>query len=141
MKKYLSFSNIITGFLILLAVLFFLYQKGYILANFENLSPKEAYSLLKQKKEEFVILDVRTPQEVMEDGKIPGSILIPVDTLGNNIEKLEKFKNKKILVYCRSGNRSVAASRILSSLGFKVYNLRGGINAWKEEGLPLEYKR
>ncbi len=138
MKKYFSFSNLLTGFLLVFAAFFYLYQKGYILANFENLSPKEAYSFIEKNKDKTIILDVRTPQEVVQDGKIKGAILIPVDQLAQNIDKLKEYKDKNILVYCRSGNRSVAASRILSSLGFKVYNIRGGINEWKEEGLPVQ---
>ncbi len=137
MKKYFSFSNLLTGFLLLFAVLFYLYQKGYILANFENISPREAYALLK-KEDDIILLDVRTPQEVIHDGKIKGSILIPLDQLAQNIDKLKKYRDKKIFVYCRSGNRSVSASRLLSSLGFKVFNIRGGINEWKEEGLPVQ---
>ena len=138
MKEIFSFSNILFVFFILVAVFFFLYQKGYILANFENLSPEEAYKMIKEEKKDVVILDVRTPQEVKQDGKIPNSILIPVSKLAENIDRLKKYRDKKIIVYCRSGNRSVAASRLLSSLGFKVYNLKGGINRWKEEGLPVK---
>jgi rhodanese-related sulfurtransferase len=137
MKKYFSFSNLLTGFLLLFAVLFYLYQKGYILANFESISPREAYALLK-KEDDIILLDVRSPQEVIHDGKIKGSILIPLDQLAQNIDKLKKYRDKKIFVYCRSGNRSVSASRLLSSLGFKVFNIRGGINEWKEEGLPVQ---
>ncbi len=138
MKEIFSFSNILFVFFILIAVFFFLYQKGYILANFENLSPEEAYKMIKKEKKNVVILDVRTPQEVKQDGKIPNSILIPVNKLAENIDRLKKYRDKKIIVYCRGGNRSVAASRLLSSLGFKVYNLKGGINRWKEEGLPVK---
>ncbi|WP_457625537.1 rhodanese-like domain-containing protein [Persephonella sp.] len=124
-------------FLILLigaGFLYYLYIKGYIFANFENLSPKEIYQFIR--KEDVIILDVRTPEEAETEGKIPASILIPLDSLRNNIKKLDK--DKKIIVYCRSGNRSVSAARVLSSLGFKVYNMKGGINSWKSEGLPIE---
>jgi rhodanese-related sulfurtransferase len=132
-------SNIILAVLVVAAVLFILYQKGYILADFKNISPKEAYKLIKNDKKDVVIIDVRTPSEVKADGKIPNSILVPLGNLGDNVDKLKKYKDKKIIVYCRSGNRSTSASRFLTSLGFKeVYNLQGGIRKWKNEGLPVK---
>jgi rhodanese-related sulfurtransferase len=132
-------SNIILAVLVVAAVLFILYQKGYILADFKNISPKEAYKLIKNNKKDVVIIDVRTPSEVKADGKIPNSILVPLGNLGDNVDKLKKYKDKKIIVYCRSGNRSTSASRFLTSLGFKeVYNLQGGIRKWKNEGLPVK---
>lgn len=135
----MSTSNIILAVLVVAAVLFFLYQKGYILADFKNVSPKEAYQIIKNNKKDVVIIDVRTPSEVKTDGKIPNSILIPLGNLGEGIDKIKKYKDKKVIVYCRSGNRSASASRFLTSIGFKeVYNLQGGINKWKKEGLPVK---
>ncbi|WP_293447507.1 rhodanese-like domain-containing protein [Persephonella sp.] len=135
MKK-ISPSNIILFLLLGAGFLYYLYIKGLIFANFDNLNPKDAYTLLQKEKDRIILLDVRTPEEVKTDGKIPGSVLIPLDQLPNKIDRLDK--NKKIFVYCRSGTRSVSASRLLSSLGFKVYNIKGGINSWKSEGLPVE---
>lgn len=135
MKK-VSLSNIAFIVIIAAGFLYYLYLKGYIFANFENLEPKEAYKLLQKEKDKIVLVDVRNPEEIQTDGKIPGSILIPLGTLGQNIDKLDK--SKKIMVYCHSGMRSVAAARMLSSLGFKVLNIKGGILNWKSEGLPVE---
>ena len=135
MKK-VSLSNIAFIVVIAAGFLYYLYLKGYIFANFENLEPKEAYQLLQKEKDKIVLLDVRNPEEIKTDGKIPGSILIPLGTLAQNIDKLDK--NKKIMVYCHSGMRSVSAARMLSSVGFKVLNIKGGILSWKSEGLPVE---
>lgn len=135
MKK-ISPSNIILILLLGAGFLYYLYIKGLIFANFDNLDPKDAYTLLQKERDRIILLDVRTSEEVKTDGKIPGSVLIPLNQLPNKIDKLDK--NKKILVYCRSGTRSVSASRLLSSLGFKVYNIKGGINNWKSENLPVE---
>ncbi|WP_029520377.1 rhodanese-like domain-containing protein [Persephonella sp. IF05-L8] len=135
MKK-VSLSNIAFVVVIAAGFLYYLYLKGYIFANFENLEPKEAYQLLQKEKGKIVLLDVRNPEEIKTDGKIPGSILIPLGTLAQNIDKLDK--NKKIMVYCHSGMRSVSAARLLSSVGFKVLNIKGGILSWKSEGLPVE---
>jgi len=135
MKK-LSPSNIVFILLIGAGLLYYLYLKGLIFANFENLEPKQAYQIMQKEKDRVILLDVRTPEEQKTDGKIPGAVLIPLDELPNQIDRLDK--NKKILVYCRTGMRSASASRLLSSLGFKVYNIKGGINRWKSEGLPVE---
>ncbi len=134
MKKRLS--DIFSIVLLIGVGLFFLYQKGYILADFERLHVKQTYELLQNDSQNVLLLDVRTQNEYVNDGRIEGSILIPVNALEKNLAKLEAHKDKKILVYCRSGNRSITASRILSKNGFKAYNVDGGIVEWKQEGLP-----
>ncbi len=121
--------------LMLLIGLYWLYIKGYILRNFEVVEPKVAYEML-GKDNNITLLDVRTPQEFQHDGKITGAKLIPLSLLPKSLDQLDR--SKKILVYCRSGNRSVAAARILVGEGFRTMNLSGGILAWKKVGLPLE---
>lgn len=118
--------------------LYFLYQKGYILAGFESLSPQEAYTMMREDDANTTLLDVRTPGEYREEGHIAGAKLLPLRQLNKNIGTLSSFKGEKVIIYCRSGNRSVAASRILAEHGYHVYNLRGGINAWKRAQLPVE---
>lgn len=79
---------------------------------------------------EYLLLDVRTQGEY-DEGHIEGSTLIPVDELESRLSEIEEYKDKPILVYCRSGNRSVTASNILINNEFtKVHNLLGGIGAW-----------
>lgn len=105
---------------------------------FENIDSREFYQIMQTEKA-VLVLDVRTPVEYKEDGHIPGSILIPVQVLPQYIKEIEKFKDKKVLVYCRSGNRSMVASRFLEQNGFKhVYNLKDGIVGWKKNNLPIE---
>jgi rhodanese-related sulfurtransferase len=126
--------------LVLLAVVgfYFLYQKGYIFVNFEKLEVKEAYALLQKEPDSVVLLDVRTQKEYLNKGRLEGAMLIPLGALRKNLSKLEPYRDKKILIYCRSGARSVSASRILSDAGFKPYNINGGINEWRDEGLPIQ---
>lgn len=111
------------------------YAKGWIFANFESVSPQKASALLKSNKN-ITILDVRTPEEFAQE-HIKGAILIPVQILNNNLSKLSKDKGKRVIVYCRSGNRSIAASRILAKNGFIPLNVQGGISQWKSEGLSV----
>ncbi len=115
--------------------IYLLYQKGMIGANFESVTPKVAYEML-QNDNNVTLLDVRTVEEFKKDGKLAGAKLIPLGQLSANLNMLDK--SKKVLVYCRSGNRSVSASRILESNGFTAVNMSGGILDWRSEKLPVE---
>lgn len=89
------------------------------------------------KTDSVQLLDVRTPQEYA-DGHIEGALNINVqnDDFQQLAEK-ELSKDSTVLVYCRSGRRSLDAAEILTKLGYKVVNLKGGIIEWKENGLPV----
>lgn len=78
-----------------------------------------------------VVLDVRTPEETAQE-KIPGAIEINYYD-PNFAQKAGKLdKTKTYLVYCRSGNRSSRACEAMQQMGFsKLYNLQGGMLAWK----------
>lgn len=83
------------------------------------------------------LLDVRTPREYAE-GHIDGALNINVQSDDfQQIAEKELSKDSTILVYCRSGRRSMDAAEILTRLGYKVINLKGGIIEWKEDGLPV----
>lgn len=117
--------------------LYFAYAKGWILADFESITPQQAHTLLENDKSVF-LLDVRTQDEFSKE-YIEGATLIPVQVLSENLSKLQRVKSKKIIVYCHSGNRSVAASRILVKNGFTPLNVKGGISQWKNEGFTVIY--
>lgn len=90
---------------------------------------------------EVFILDVRT-QEEYASGHINGSTLLAVQDIPKQelVEKLKEIpKDRKILVYCRSGRRSAQASGILTENGFtQVYNMQGGITEWVNAGYEIE---
>jgi rhodanese-related sulfurtransferase len=110
------------------------YSKGWIFTNFQSITPQQANELMKTDAK-VSILDVRTPDEFAQ-GHITGATLIPLQTLDKNLMLIAGVKSQKIIVYCHSGNRSVAASRILVKNGFTPLNLKGGITEWKAQGLP-----
>ena len=91
----------------------------------------------KIKTDSVQLLDVRTPQEYAE-GHIEGALNINVqsDDFQQMAEK-ELSKDSTILVYCRSGRRSMDAAGILTRLGYRVINLKGGITEWKEDRLTV----
>lgn len=76
--------------------------------------------------DDYVIVDVREYAEYKK-GHILDAVLIPVETIDENVEL---DKDKTIIVYCRSGNRSSEAASKLKDLGYTVYDL-GSIDNWK----------
>ncbi len=87
---------------------------------------------------EACILDVREPNE-FKGGHVLNAKLIPLGKLRERMGELERYREKPIVVMCRSGNRSATACALLGKEGFaQVYNLAGGMNAWLKAGLPLE---
>jgi rhodanese-related sulfurtransferase len=124
MKKI---TNILYWVVMAGLVVWFAYSKGWILANFQSIDAKTALTLL-ENDNNVSLLDVRTIPEYKE-GHLRDATLIPVDALAKNLGMLKQAKNKKIIVYCRTGSRSVTASRILEKNGFTPLNVKGGIIA------------
>ncbi|MDR1153230.1 MAG: rhodanese-like domain-containing protein [Bacteroidales bacterium] len=80
------------------------------------------------------LIDVRTPKEFTE-GYLPGASLMDIKDANFDSQILALDKNRPVFVYCRSGKRSLEAANILEKYKFKlVYNLEGGIIAWKDKG-------
>jgi sulfur-carrier protein adenylyltransferase/sulfurtransferase len=95
-----------------------------------NMDPKEAKVYMAEHQEgSYTLLDVRQPREY-EESRIPGATLIPLPQLTDHLHELDP--EKPLLAYCAIGGRSRAAAQLLAGQGFKeVYNLKGGIKAWK----------
>ncbi|MEL0320035.1 MAG: FAD-dependent oxidoreductase, partial [Aquiluna sp.] len=104
-------------------------QTGYVGNN--SLSGKtpsiQWHELESAMQEGALLVDVRTSEE-NSAGSIPGSTLIPVDTLRDNISKLE---GKDLIVTCAVGQRGHTATQLLRSHGLKVRNLDGGYTTWR----------
>ncbi len=107
-------------------------------ATIEDITPQEAFALIQSNQDnpDFVIIDVRTPEEFSaEHIENASNIDFYSATFRDELDNLDK--NKTYLIYCRSGGRSGSALDIMAELNFKeVYNILGGINQWKAEGLP-----
>jgi rhodanese-related sulfurtransferase len=106
-----------------------------------SVTPKKAIAML-SRDSSIVVLDVRTPDEYRSDtGHLPNALLIPVQELESRSAELENVKGRTILVYCRSGHRSLRAAEILSKRGFKTINLEGGILQWQRDSLEVVRER
>ena len=106
--------------------------------NNDNIVSVSAPEFKKEIKSDSVqLVDVRTPQEYAE-GHIDGALNINVQSDDfKELAQRELSKDSTVLVYCRSGRRSLDAAEMLTRLGYNVVNLKGGIIEWKEDGLPL----
>jgi rhodanese-related sulfurtransferase len=103
-----------------------------------GISVAEATNLIN--REEGIVVDVRETGE-WSTGHIPNARHIALGQLAGHISELEKVKEKPIIVCCASGNRSSSACTTLTKAGFaRVYNLAGGIGAWRDAGLPVTTK-
>jgi rhodanese-related sulfurtransferase len=104
-----------------------------------NVTVGKAQTLMKERagKADFVILDVRTPEEFAE-GHIDGAVNLDVQAkdFEKKLRPLDRKKN--YLVYCRTGNRSRKATVAMEALGFRsIFHMNEGIVKWKQQNLPL----
>lgn len=106
-------------------------DKNMVKAEYHKISQDEAKKRMDE-HENIMIIDVRQENEYKE-GHIKDAVLIPLDTIGDEMPEALPDLQQEILVYCRSGKRSEQASRKLVALGYaNVYDF-GGINTWPYE--------
>jgi rhodanese-related sulfurtransferase len=98
------------------------------------LAPHEVIRLMNQGA---TVLDMRA-QQAFQEGHISGARHFDSGQIPNAADALKKYKERALIVYCDQGSSAAAAVRQLTRQGFtKVFNLRGGIAAWRAENLPL----
>jgi len=99
-------------------------------STYKNISADEFKSMM-ETHTDAIILDVRSEGEV-KSGKLKGAKVINWMSPGFKAAADKLPKDKNLLVYCRSGNRSGSACKVLGDMGFQnVFNLKGGIMSWK----------
>ena len=101
--------------------------------------PELAAAWVADHRDQLTLVDVRSQAEVLgPDGRIPGSVAIPLPELEARAGEIPT--GKPVVVLCHSGSRSALATQQLQKRGMaRVANLRGGLRAWKTQGLPLEH--
>jgi rhodanese-related sulfurtransferase len=110
--------------------------KKLIYGGGNEIGTLDATQLMNRKN--AIVLDVRDGTE-FASGHIKGARNIPLNELDTRVEELKKFKEKPIIVSCRTGTRSGAAIRALRKHEFaQVFQLKGGLAAWEQASLPLE---
>ncbi|PSB20934.1 molybdopterin-synthase adenylyltransferase MoeB [Phormidesmis priestleyi ULC007] len=104
-------------------------------AGMEEMTVKELKQLLDSGAKDYVLLDVRNPNEY-EIARIPGSVLVPLPDIenGSGVAKVKELLNgHKLIVHCKLGGRSAKALAILKDAGIEGTNVKGGITAWSQE--------
>jgi phage shock protein E len=108
-------------------------------ASVVALSARQAETLLAQNSDnpDFVVLDIRTAREYAQ-GHIPRAVLLDYydPTFKAGLQRLDR--DKIYFIYCRSGNRSGRALKLIEPLGFKkIYHLENGIIDWRRQNLRV----
>ena len=110
---------------------------GNRISGINQVNTMEATRLM---NDDALMLDVREDNE-WAVGHIPNAKHIRLGQLSSHLEQIEKYKDKPIVVYCRSGHRSARACAMLKKSGFtNANNLAGGIMAWEQANLPTTRK-
>jgi rhodanese-related sulfurtransferase len=104
------------------------------LSGVNEVGPGEATRMLNH--DNAIIVDMREDKDYRE-GHIVNAVHTPASN-SDAVQKLEKFRERPVIVYCRSGHSSAGFCGKLRKQGFaSVYNLAGGVLAWQKAGLPL----
>jgi rhodanese-related sulfurtransferase len=99
-----------------------------------SVSVAHAIQLINHKN--AVVIDVRSP-EAFKQSHIIDAVSIPVSELNTNAKKLEKYKNKPIILVCNAGVESQKTAAFLLKQGYNAHSLAGGLRAWTEADMPL----
>ena len=98
-----------------------------------DLPPERVKEILEA--DEAQLVDVREPYE-WQAGRIAGAKHIELEHLAGQADAIDK--EKPVIFQCRMGRRSALATDAFRAVGYDAYNMRGGIQAWTEAGLPIE---
>ena len=132
--EYITRHPFLAGGTLALALAVLAYEVSRARSSGESVGPTDAVRLINPGA---VLVDVRSQAE-FDAGHIRDARHLPQEQVAGAAESLKKFKDKVIVACCESGMRSGAAARVLRAQGFgKVVNLRGGLQAWRAENLPL----
>ena len=132
-NKYLVISGVFVALLV--AAFALITASRGTTSAVQKLSPSDYQSQFGNAKTGYLLVDVRTPDE-FATGHIHGAVNIPLDTLETRLNEVPR--TEPVVVYCHSGNRSAKAVQILANADYtRIYDL-GGINAWSEQGFPIE---
>ncbi len=104
-------------------------------AGMKEMTVQELKQLLDSNTDDYVLLDVRNPNEY-EIARIPGSVLVPLPDIenGSGVAKVKELLNgHKLIAHCKMGGRSAKALAILKDAGIDGTNVKGGITAWSQE--------
>ena len=137
MERFLEYAvrhPLLFGGTVVLAIAVAAYELSKARSGGQAVGPTDAVRLMNQGA---LLVDVRSKAE-FDGGHIIDARHVPQEAVAESVETLKRFKDKVVITCCESGMRSGTAARVFKEQGFtKVVNLRGGLQAWRAENLPL----
>ena len=120
------------------ALVFFFLTTTVVFANeTPQISQQALLTELQNANPSIIVLDVRSKDEYAQE-HIAGAINFSHDTVAQNLDLLAQYKDKTVVVYCRSGRRASIAEEILINNGFNdIRHLTGDMNGWLEANQPV----
>lgn len=132
--EYSSHHPWLAAFAIVTALAVLVYELRARAQDVGALTPQDVIRLMNQGA---TVLDVRSQQDYAA-GHIAGARHFDPAQLSNGTDALKKYRERPLIIYCDRGSIATTAVRVLARDGFsKVFNLRGGLTAWRAENLPL----
>jgi rhodanese-related sulfurtransferase len=133
--EYISHHYYLTGLAVAMALAVLIFELRTRALNFSGLQPQEAIRLMNQGAQ---VVDLRDTA-AFAAGHVTGARHLAPEQRDMAAESLKKFKDKMLVLYCEEGTQAASLTRQLHANGFtKVFTLRGGLAAWRAEGLPLQ---
>ena len=106
------------------------------ISGIKQVGPAEVTHLLNH--QDAVLLDVRDKSEYQE-GSLPGAVSLPYSQIVEDRTKLEKYRQRPVVVFCKNGQQGARTCSILRKQGFEnIYNLDGGLLAWRTANMPVQ---
>lgn len=134
LPDYLGHHPWLAAYAILTAIAVLIFELRERSASAGALGTQDAIRLMNQGA---TLLDLRE-QQAFSQGHISGARHFDVAQIDKAAETLKRYKERPLILYCDRGTTGAAAARKLMGQGFtKVFNLRGGMAAWRAENLPL----
>ncbi len=132
--QYFSHHSVAAALAVATALAVLLYEVWLRMQNAAAVGPQEAIRLMNQGA---TVLDIRN-QQAYAEGHINGARHFEAAEILKAADALKRYKERALIIYCDRGTVAPAAVRTLSRHGFtKVFNLRGGLAAWRAQNLPL----
>lgn len=142
MGQYLEFAGnhpLLVAALIAVIVMLIMNEFKRKLLGFNEVSLNDAVRLINQ--DDALVLDVREDSE-FRDGHIINAVNIPLGLLEGRLNEIEQYKEKPVVVCCRSGQRAAKAGAVLRRQGFtSIHKLNGGMMAWVDANMPVSRKK
>lgn len=137
MQELINFLSHHTTLTMALIIIFFLASVvEFIRANRHRSNLTAAQATQKINREQAVVLDVRST-EAYQAGHIVGAISMPAKDFLATSKKLEKYRNKPLIIVCETGVDSLKITAKLRKAGYNAYILSGGIRTWSDASMPL----